>query len=290
MGLSFLDKLRVLFGKVPHGTAHTLKEEGEVALRHLCIWCRAGEHGPEDCPVLHPPLVQVTRNVLGADGNPVFGDDGKPQLETVTVPNRPAGAPPPEPMAALRVVQRPASAQNYTPWTRGGKPIPIPRPISFIVLHTTEGSWDGACSWFADPKSQVSAHFVIRHEDGLVAQCTPTLNDIAWHAGNKDYNERSIGIEHEGYIAKPAYYTDAALHASARLVVSLCVKLNIPMDRKHIIAHSEVPPPNDHDDTGPGWPWDTYMGLVREYASSYKGPQPMLMARMFPPSPAQVAR
>lgn len=148
-----------------------------------------------------------------------------------------------------------ASSENYTAG-RGG------HSIRYIVIHDTEGSYAGAISWFRNPAASVSAHYVIRSSDGDITQMVSEGN-TGWHAGNWTYNQESIGIEHEGYYREPArWYTEAMYAASARLVRHLCGKYGIPMDRAHIIAHSEVPGAT-HVDPGPGWDWDHYMALVR---------------------------
>jgi hypothetical protein len=149
----------------------------------------------------------------------------------------------------------PASSSNYTAG-RGG------HSIRYIVIHDTEGSYAGAISWFRNPAASVSAHYVIRSSDGDITQMVSEGN-TGWHAGNWTYNQESIGIEHEGFYRDPArWYTEAMYAASARLVRHLCEKYGIPMDRAHIIAHSEVPGAS-HVDPGPGWNWDHYMSLVR---------------------------
>ncbi len=91
----------------------------------------------------------------------------------------------------------------------------------------------------------MSAHYVVRSADGHIAQCVRE-RDIAWHAGNWDYNTRSIGIEHEGWVDKPAYFTDAMYEESAKLTAAICTKYGIPKDRAHIIAHYEVPGTRPH--------------------------------------------
>lgn len=71
------------------------------------------------------------------------------------------------------------------------------KPISAIVLHNTAGKAAGAVKWFQDPKSKVSAHYVVTRS-GPVIQCVDE-KDAAWHAGNRDINHSSIGIEIEAY-------------------------------------------------------------------------------------------
>ena len=74
---------------------------------------------------------------------------------------------------------------------------PREKEISAIVLHNTSGKASGAVKWFQDPKSQVSAHYVVTR-GGAVIQCVDE-KDAAWHAGNRDINHASIGIEVEAY-------------------------------------------------------------------------------------------
>jgi N-acetyl-anhydromuramyl-L-alanine amidase AmpD len=149
----------------------------------------------------------------------------------------------------------PASSANYTRANR-----PIQYPVDFVVIHVTQTTYDTALGVFQNPKKKVSAHYVVRSADGHVAQCVPEA-DVAWHAGNWDYNTRSIGVEHEGWVDRPAYFTDALYERSARLTATICAKYGIPRDRSHIIAHYEVPG-SDHTDPGPHWDWERYMRLV----------------------------
>ncbi|MET8826847.1 N-acetylmuramoyl-L-alanine amidase [Streptomyces sp. NPDC004610] len=151
---------------------------------------------------------------------------------------------------------QPAHRAHYTPADR-----PTDHPVDFVVIHVAQASYGGTLSVFQRPDKEVSAHYVVRSHDGHVAQCVRE-SDIGWHAGNWDYNTRSIGIEHEGWVDRPAYFTDALYDSSARLTASICDRHAIPRDRAHIIAHYEIPG-TDHTDPGPLWDWERYMGLVR---------------------------
>lgn len=148
-----------------------------------------------------------------------------------------------------------ASSENYTNGRTGGS-------INYIVIHTMQGSYSGSISWFRNPAASASAHYNLRSSDGQITQMV-SEGDTAWHAGNWTYNQRSIGIEHEGYIADPGrWYTEAMYVSSARLTRHLCDKYGIPKDRAHIIGHVEVPTAT-HTDPGDGWDWAHYMDLVR---------------------------
>ena len=149
----------------------------------------------------------------------------------------------------------PAYSGNYTASNR-----PSSYPINYVVIHTAQGSYSGTISWFQNPSANVSAHYVIRSSDGAVTQMVRE-KDIAWHAGNWTYNTQSIGIEHEGYVDNPSWYTDAMYRSSAALVRHICDKYGIPKTRSRIIAHSEVPGAT-HTDPGPNWNWTYYMGLI----------------------------
>ncbi|MCQ8189496.1 N-acetylmuramoyl-L-alanine amidase [Streptomyces rugosispiralis] len=132
--------------------------------------------------------------------------------------------------------------------------------IDRVVIHVVQGSFDDAVRVFRDPGHRAAAHYVVRR-DGHIAQMVREL-DVAFHAGNRSYNERSIGIEHEGFVSEPSSFTDAMYRASARLTASICERYDIPRDREHIVGHVEVPG-TDHTDPGRHWDWDRYIRLVR---------------------------
>ncbi|GAB4469830.1 MAG: hypothetical protein OHK0029_42560 [Armatimonadaceae bacterium] len=174
----------------------------------------------------------------------------------------------------------PAAATNFTPAER-----PQSHPVNVVVIHDIEGTARGAVSWFQNPRSKVSAHYVVDSVEGTVWQQV-LEDDIGWHAGNWDINTRSIGIEHEGYAYRPGYYSDRMYEASARLVRHITRRHNIPRDRQHIIAHAEVPHPREsgkfggagaHTDPGPYWDWDYYMALIRNDADRVSAPTAVVL-------------
>ncbi|MFO0625924.1 MAG: N-acetylmuramoyl-L-alanine amidase [Polyangiales bacterium] len=168
-----------------------------------------------------------------------------------------------------------ASSSNFTSG-RGGN------TVQFIVIHTMQGSYAGSISWFRNPAAMASAHYNIRSSDGQITQMVAN-GDTAWHGGNWYYNQRSIGIEHEGYVADPGrWYTDAMYASSARLVRALCDRYRVPIDRQHIIGHYQIPRSGsgapcatgatncggagghtDPGNGGTGWNWDRFLALVR---------------------------
>ena len=163
---------------------------------------------------------------------------------------------------------RSASSDNHAAADR-----PNSNPVDMIIVHVTQCSFASAIRRFQDPSSGVSAHYTIRSSDGFIAQSV-SEKDIAWHAGNWSYNRRSIGIEHEGYVDNPAYFTEAMYRSSARLSACLCDKYHIPVDRGHIIGHSEVPHTirlgkyggwDVHQDPGGHFDWDKYLAYIQAY-------------------------
>ncbi|MFB6531432.1 N-acetylmuramoyl-L-alanine amidase [Streptomyces sp. NPDC056202] len=144
-------------------------------------------------------------------------------------------------------------------WRRADRPDDY--RIDRVVIHVVQGSYATALKVFKDPGHGAAAHYVVR-KDGHVAQMIREL-DVAFHAGNRDMNERSIGIEHEGFVDRPQDFTAAMYAGSARLTADICARYGIPVDREHIIGHVEVEG-TDHTDPGPHWDWDRYLTLVRE--------------------------
>jgi N-acetyl-anhydromuramyl-L-alanine amidase AmpD len=149
--------------------------------------------------------------------------------------------------------------------------------IRFIVIHVSEGSFDGTVAWLRDPRAHASANFVVSR-DGKVQELVP-LHDIAWHAGNWAVNQRSIGIENVGFTDDPSGFTSAEYRSAAKLAAVVARRSLIPIDRQHIIGHNQVPDPNDplqgggidrHTDPGSYWKWGYFMGLVQRFAYPQK--------------------
>jgi hypothetical protein len=144
---------------------------------------------------------------------------------------------------------------------------PAAQRIRYIVVHDTEGAWDGVLNLVRDP-AYVSWNYTLRSTDGHIAQHVKA-KDVAWHAGNWYVNAGSIGLEHEGFLADPdAWYTEAMYRSSARLVKYLAKRYGIPLDRQHILGHDNVPGPTAagvpgmHTDPGPYWDWAHYFELL----------------------------
>ncbi|MFE7271946.1 N-acetylmuramoyl-L-alanine amidase [Streptomyces sp. NPDC057623] len=154
---------------------------------------------------------------------------------------------------------------------------PASSDIDYIVVHDTEGAWEGVLTMVQDP-TYVSWQYTLRSTDGHIAQHVKA-KDVAWHAGNWFVNAKSIGLEHEGFLAKPdAWYTEAMYRSSARLVTYLAKKYGIPLDRQHILGHDTVPGPTTstisgmHTDPGPYWDWRHYFELLGRPLAPTAGP------------------
>jgi MYXO-CTERM domain-containing protein len=147
----------------------------------------------------------------------------------------------------------PASTANYAVGNRTS--------ITNVVIHTTQGSYSGTLSWFKNPDAGVSAHYVVRSSDGHIAQMVDEKN-VAWH--DKCFNSTTIGIEHEGFVEKPAqWYTEAMYSESAKLTSYLADKYNIEKALGPIVGHGDAPDCSTHTDPGPGWDWAHYIDLVK---------------------------
>lgn len=118
---------------------------------------------------------------------------------------------------------------NYTAGRQGNG-------IDHIVIHWMDGNLASTDSVFQNTSRQTSSHYGI--EDGVVHQYVKP-EDTAWHAGNWAMNLRSIGIEHSAQPGRDA--SAETIETSAQLVAELAKQFGIPLDRQHVIKHSEVP-------------------------------------------------
>lgn len=109
-----------------------------------------------------------------------------------------------------------------------------PDTVDTIVEHHTVGNWDSAVDTLSGKTARrASAHFLVGR-DGRVAQLV-SLADIAWHAGNWNWNVRSVGIEHEHYQVGGRWtdWTDEQLEASARLHRWLMERMKTVTIKRH---------------------------------------------------------
>lgn len=165
----------------------------------------------------------------------------------------------------------PAPYEQYgdTPGAYGNHDLadrPRDLSIDYIIVHSTEVDYETTLRLVTDP-TYVSWQYTLRSADGHIAQHVQP-EDVAWHAGNWWMNMHSIGLEHEGYAADGAWFTESMYRTSAALVKHLTRKYDIPRDRAHIIGHDEIPGTTAatvagmHWDPGPYWDWEHYMELI----------------------------
>lgn len=114
-------------------------------------------------------------------------------------------------LPALRQIPSP----NYS--SRGGA------RISKIICHDCEGNEDGSISWFAQSRSQVSAHLVLSSDGNRATQMVAFANK-AWHVCN--YNPSTIGLEMAGFASKGFDAPEWA--AAAGIVAFLLHKYSLP--------------------------------------------------------------
>lgn len=139
---------------------------------------------------------------------------------------------------------------NYS--TRGGS------AVTAITIHDTEGNFAGSVAWLISTESQASAHYIIRSVDGFIVQMVSEA-EKAWHVRTE--NPYTIGIEHEGFVARPEFFTERMYEASADLVRWLIDRYRIPLRRDRVKGHLDFPN-NTHTDPGGWWNWPHYYRLI----------------------------
>ncbi len=168
-------------------------------------------------------------------------------------------------------------SKSFTPAQRG------PGDVTLIVIHTTEGPEtprrsEDTARWFQ--QTNASAHYIA---DPAEVTQSVREQDIAWHAGHKATNARSIGIEHCGRASQtPEEWADdasiAELARSAKLSAEICKRYNIPLKKLsldelkageagfcgHVDVTNAFNGGSGHHDPGPNWDWANYLGLVQK--------------------------
>lgn len=107
------------------------------------------------------------------------------------------------------------------------------KKIDLVVIHWFgTGTLKSADARFQNPNSAVSAHYGI--SGNTIFQWVKEER-VAYHAGNYEVNQRSIGIEHDATQDHPA--TEETYKTSAALISRICERYNIPLDSDHIVPH-----------------------------------------------------
>jgi N-acetylmuramoyl-L-alanine amidase len=156
----------------------------------------------------------------------------------------------------------PAHPSNYTAGREGNR-------VRYLVVHITQGSYEGSIEWGRNPASNVSWTYIV----SLAGHTTQMVSEkhTIWTNSNWYVNQRAVSIEHEGYHPRrPEEVPEAQLHASAKLAAGACLRHGIPIDRDHIFGHNEIsgvtkPCPS-------GWPWEKYIALIKQYAGESPTP------------------
>lgn len=113
------------------------------------------------------------------------------------------------------------------------------RRYEYVVVHTTGSeNIEGVISWFNNPNSNASAHYLV-DRDGKIFQTVDEKN-VAWHVKpvkGLGYNTRSIGIE---MASMPNGTTREQEDAAAQLIVKECETYGITKD--HVVGHVQLDP------------------------------------------------
>lgn len=136
--------------------------------------------------------------------------------------------------------------------------------ISGVVMHETEGNFEGAVSWLRQPRAQASAHLVLAEDGTRAAQLVPWTAK-AWHAVGA--NSHTLGLELAGFTAKRNLPEQIA--RAARIVGYWCHRFDIPAKKGDAHGYNGIVRHRDlgaygggHGDPG-GFDWDEFIEAVQ---------------------------
>lgn len=191
-----------------------------------------------------------------ADRYPPAAPPAHPAPAPAPAPHAPP-APPAETSPSGKVFTKPpvvqAPSPNYN--SRNGADID-----AIVLHHTASNNGAGDIAWLRNPKSQVSAQYVL-DRDGTIYQLVGD-EKRAWHAGESalngvptDVNGRSIGIEIVNDGSGKTPFTEAQYKSLGQLVGYLKQRYDVPM--KNIVGHKDVAVPHGRkNDPAPNFDWN----------------------------------
>ncbi|MCX6952706.1 MAG: peptidoglycan recognition family protein [Verrucomicrobia bacterium] len=118
------------------------------------------------------------------------------------------------------------------------------QPVRRIVFYTTEHPvLHSVRLWRDDP--HVTGHYIVKKDGGVLQFISDS--EMAYHAGNRAFNEDSIAVACEGYADawkgefKEDGLTEVQRTSLARLVQWLCARYGVVADRQHLMGKNQVP-------------------------------------------------
>lgn len=130
------------------------------------------------------------------------------------------------------------------------------KQVRGIVIHSMAGTYAGSRSWFKNPNSSASAHYLISKKGEILRMVEE--KDMAWHAGVYDEpipdylrpnpNFYTIGIELEDENNKNWVYPEAQIKALQELVADLKARYNLKFS--NIFLHRKLNPSRRSDPIG----------------------------------------
>src|SRR5207247_4819556 len=122
---------------------------------------------------------------------------------------------------------------DYVPAARSNYDVGRTMAITQIVIHETGGTWFSAVNWFQNPRSRVSAHYLVKAWGGGILQFVAE-SDTAFQA--RVANPYSIGIEHEFDPPHGVWHTDAQYRSSSPLVSAIAPRYGTTAARANRIG------------------------------------------------------
>lgn len=150
-----------------------------------------------------------------------------------------------------------------------------------LIVHAMAGTYQGSISWFKNPVSKVSAHYLVSKKGEITCMVQPGP-DKAWHV--KNFNTLSIGVEFEdldpktrkGCVTDPNWCTEVQYKVGAELFATLMQKFNIPLE--NVVGHNadflkKAPYFNTHTDPEKHFNWDKFKTLIKGFLADGSKPK-----------------
>lgn len=139
-------------------------------------------------------------------------------------------------------------------------------PVLALIMHSTVGGYEGSISWFMNPASKASTHYIVSSA-GDITQCVEESNGCYGAGIISAFGSKAPKVLQENYLVNPNLYSiqielvdekqgilriypEKQYKAVLELAADIIIRHQIKVDPGYILMHKQIDPAHRSDPVG----------------------------------------